>query len=78
VTKPVDHEPWCAEHGYEECTCDLVERIARYEREHRASSADALPRALKIKSIYQHEQFKWLKWIWRSFTAGFKAGWSKK
>jgi hypothetical protein len=48
--KPDTHEPWCPDWGYEACTCDLDERRARYEREHREPNAAALPRAvLKIK-----------------------------
>jgi hypothetical protein len=48
VTKPDTHESWCP-YEYvecEPCTCDLDERRACYEREHREPNAAALPCAV--------------------------------
>jgi len=51
MERPWKHEDWCADHGYEECTCDLEERQARWDRENRQENAAPLPRAI---ARYRH------------------------
>lgn len=55
TVRPSDHEPWCAEctgKGYPEndCTCDLEERQAQWDRENRSPNAAELPRAVIVKT----------------------------
>jgi hypothetical protein len=66
-TKPTEHESWCPERGYEDCTCSLDERIARYEQEHRDPNAIRLPRAVlvSIKSF--------VRWLWFFITLTLQA-----
>jgi hypothetical protein len=47
--RPYACERWCVSWGYEDCTCELDERQARWDRENRRPGAAALPRAV----IYQ-------------------------
>lgn len=41
--RPSVHEEWCLDWGYEECTCDLEVRQAKWDENNRKPDAASLP-----------------------------------
>lgn len=47
--RPIDHEEWCLDRGYEDCNCELEERQRKWDADHRQPTASDIPTARVVR-----------------------------